>query len=140
MIVANLERLRRARGRANFLESALAAGDETGANFFMNMAQTLSGYNDRVAPIEEITILAGLTMARAENGRALIPFPLDHGVWTERASQITNYLVTNYRSPGFRGGFDLWVTGTVSPLAHQELARIGITVTANVDEHFGMFD
>ena len=140
VIVANLERLSRARGRSTFLESALSAEDEVGANFFMNMAQTMGGYNDSVAPIEEITALAGLTMARAENGRALIPFPLDHGVWSERASRIVNHLVTSYRSPGFRGGFDLWVTGTVSPRAHQELARIGITVTANVDEHFGMFD
>ncbi len=140
VIVANLERLSRARGLSTFLESALSAEDEVGANFFMNMAQTMGGYNDSVAPIEEITALAGLTMARAENGRALIPFPLDHGVWSERASRIVNHLVTSYRSPGFRGGFDLWVTGTVSPRAHQELARIGITVTANVDEHFGMFD
>ncbi len=140
VIVANLERLSRAGGRSTFLESALAAGVEVGANFVMNMAQTLSGDNDRVAPIEEITILAGLTMARAENGRALIPFPLDRGVWSERASRLLNHLVKSYRSPGFRGGFDLWVTGTVSPRARQELARIGITVSENMDERIQMFN
>ena len=140
MIVANLGRLSRARGRNVFLESALAAGDEVGANFFMNMAQTLSGYNDGVAQIDEIAAVAGVTVARAANGRALIPFPLDHGVWSERASRLLNHLVKSYRSPGFRGGFDLWVTGTVSPRARQELARIGITVSENMDERIQMFN
>ncbi len=140
VIVANLERLSRARGRSTFLESALAASDETGANFFMNMAQTLGGYNDSVAPIEEIAAVAGLTVARAENGRALIPFPLDHGVWSERGSRVINHLVTNYRSTGFRGGFDFWVTGTVSPRARQELAKTGITVSENMVERLQMFD
>ncbi len=38
------------------------------------------------------------------------------------------------------GDFDLWVTGTVSPLAHQGFAGYGITVTENVDERQRMFD
>ncbi len=79
-------------------------------------------------------------MARGANGRALIPFPLDHGVWSERGSRVINHLVTSYRSTGFRGGFDFWVTGTVSPRARQELAKTGITVSENMDERLQMFD
>ena len=141
VIAANLARLTDARGHGAFLETALAAKDEVGANFYMNMAQTLSGYNDTVARIQDISIVVGLTIARAQNGRALIPFPLDHGVWSKRASEISNHLVTTYRAQtGFTGGFDLWVTGTVSPLAHQGFAGYGVTVTENVDERQRMFD
>ncbi len=65
-------------------------------------------------------------MARARNGRALIPFPLDHGVWSKRGSEVVNHLVTTYRAEtGFTGGFDFWVTGTVSALAQQGLAGHG---------------
>ena len=141
VIAANLARLTNASGHAAFLETVLAATDEVGANFYMNMAQALGGYNDTVSRIEEITIIVGLTMARAQNGRVLIPFPLDHGVWTKRGSEIANHLVTTYRAQtGFTGGFDFWVTGTVSPMARQGLAAMGITVTENVDEQLGMLD
>ncbi len=141
VIAANLARLTNARGHAAFLETVLAAKDEVGANFYMNMAQTLGGYNDTVSRIEDISIINGLTMARAQNGRVLIPFPLDHGVWSQRGSGILNHLVTTYRAQtGFTGRFDFWVTGTVTPLAHQGLAAMGITVTENVDERLRMFD
>jgi len=141
VIAANLARLTNARGHAAFLETVLAATDEVGANFYMNMAQTLGGYNDTVSRIEDISIVIGLTMARAQNGRVLIPFPLDHGVWSQRGSGIVNHLVTTYRAQtGFTGGFDFWVAGTVTPLAHQSLAAMGITVTENVDERLRMFD
>ncbi len=141
VITANLARLTKARGHAAFLETTLAAKDEVGANFYMNMAQTLSGYNDTVAPIEDITIIVGLTMARAQNGRVMIPFPLDHGVWSKRGSEVVNHLVTTYRAQtGFTGGFDLWVAGTVTPMAHQGLAGMGVTVTENVDERLRMLD
>ena len=141
VIAANLARLTNASGQAAFLETVLAATDEVGAKFYMNMAQALGGYNDTVSRIEEITIIVGLTMARAQNGRVLIPFPLDHGVWTKRGSEIVNHLVTTYRAQtGFTGGFDFWVTGTVSPMARQGLAAMGITVTENIDEQLGMLD
>ena len=140
VISANLAHMKNARGQGAFLESALAAIDEVGANFYMNMAQTLSGYNDTVSPIEDIRVIAGLTMARAQNGRVLIPFPLDHGVWTKRADQVISYLTTTYRAEtGFTGGFDFWVTGTVSALAQQGLAGYGLAVTENVDEGLRMF-
>ncbi|MCZ6861470.1 MAG: hypothetical protein O7I42_14550 [Alphaproteobacteria bacterium] len=141
VITANLARLTDARGLDGFLESALAAMDEAGANFYMNMAQTLSGYNDTVARIEDVSIVDGLTIARAQNGRALIPFPLDYGVWSKRSSEITNHLVTTYRAnTGFTGGFDLWVTGTVSPLAHRGFKGYGVVVTENIDERLRMVD
>ncbi len=141
VISANLAYIKHARGHAAYLESALAATDEVGANFYMNMAQTLGGYNDTVSPIEDIRVIAGLTMARAQNGRVLIPFPLDRGVWSKRADQVINYLTTTYRAEtGFTGGFDFWVTGTVSALARQGLAGHGLAVTENVDEGLRMFD
>ena len=141
VIAANLARLTNARGREKFFDTVLAATDEVGANFYMNMVQTLGGYNDTVSPIEEIVIINNLTLARAENGQVMIPFPLDHGVWSKRANEVVNHLVTTYRAQtGFTGGFDLWVAGTVTPLAHQGLAGMGVTVTENVDERLRMLD
>ena len=140
VITAALADLKGARGRGVFLQAILSAQDEVGADFFMNMAQMLQGYNATVSPIEDIALVNGLTVARAKNGRALIPFPLDRGVWSERGSKIVRHLKQTYEATGFQGEFDFWVTGTVTPRARQGLAALGIAVTENVDERIGFLN
>lgn len=140
VITAALADLKGARGQDIFLRAILSAQDEAGANFFMNMAQTLQGYNETVSPIEDIALVNGLTVARAKNGRALIPYPLDRGVWSKRGSTVLSHLKQTYEATGFKGKFEFWVTGTVSPLARQWLVGQDIAVTENVDEKIGFLD
>lgn len=141
IIVANLERMRGARGREVYLRRVLVAHDEVAANFFMNVAQTLRGYNDTVSPINEITLVNGFIVARANNGAAVIPAPLDHGVWGQRASKVMTSLVSTYRTAtSFNGRFKFWITGTFSPLARQQLARLGVDVVENVDSRILILD
>ena len=140
IIVAALADLKGARGRDVFLQAILSAQDKASADFFMNISQTLQGYNETVSPIEDISLVGGLTIARAKNGRALIPFPLDHGVWSERGSGVIRHMKQTYEANGFRGKYDFWVTGTVTPRARRELAALGIEVTENVDERVGFLD
>lgn len=140
IIVAALADLKNARGRDVFLQAILSAQDEVSADFFMNIAQTLQGYDETVSPIEDISLVNSLIIARAKNGRALIPFALDHGVWSERGSRVIMGMKQTYETAGFRGKYDFWVTGTVSPLARQWLASQGIEVSENVDERLGILD
>ena len=140
VIVECLYRLGSARGRGAFLEAILSAQDEVAANFFMNTAETMRGYHLTVAPIVEITVIDGITIARTKKDSALMPFPLDHGVWSERAEQVIDYLKANYKSPGFNGKFELWVTGTVSPLARRQLERRGFEVVEDVDKRIDFMD
>jgi hypothetical protein len=140
VIVECLARLSYARGRAEFIHSILGAQDEETANFFQNMAETMRGYHEEVSPIKEINIVGGLTVAGAGNGSALIPFPLDHGVWTEKADRIIRNLVTSYRASGLGGRLSLWVTGTLSPMARKNLTELGIEVAENVDQRIEFMD
>ncbi len=140
VIVECLYRLGSARGRDAFLEAILSAQDEVTASFFMNTAETMRGYHLTVAPIMEITVIDGITIARTKKDSALVPFPLDHGVWSERAEQVIDYLRANYRSPGFNGKFELWVTGTVSPLLRRQLERRGFEVVEDVDKRIDFMD
>ena len=140
VIAENLSQLKGARGRDVFLKAILAARDEVSANFFMNTAETMRGYHETVSPITEITVVGGITFAKTQKGSALLPFPLDHGVWSQKASQVIDYLKSNYRSPGFNGVIELWVAGTVSPLARQQLAIRGFTVVENVYRRVGFID
>ncbi len=134
VIAEALAGLSGARGRDAFIRSILAAADADGVNFFQGMAEIMRGYRDTVAPITDVTVLAGWTVAKSANGTALIPFPMDHGVWTKRAVRFGNYITVNYRPPGFTGRFEMWLTGTVLAKAKSELLSRGIKVVEDVDQ------
>jgi hypothetical protein len=140
VIVASLERLSGARGRDAFINFALRADDEDSANFMQNMAEILAAYQQTVSPIQEISA-PGIILARAANGTVLIPFPLDYGVWTVRAERVVKNTLAGYKTPsGNPARFELWVTGTVSPLARHQLEAQGIKVVEHVDRRIGMMD
>jgi hypothetical protein len=140
VIVACLEKLYGAKGRDAFIKSALQADDEDSANFFQNMAEILAAYQQSVSPIQEI-VVPGVLFARAANGTVLIPFPLDYGVWGTRAERVVKNSLAGYKAakPG-KAAFELWVTGTLSPLARQQLEAQGIKVVENVDRRIAMMD
>ncbi len=140
VIAHALAELTNARGRAAFIALALSAEDEVDANFFMQMAETMRGYHTTVAPVTDITTRSPLVLANSANGAILLPFPLDHGVWTKLADRVLTEIVTTAKTPGSKATFELWVTGTVSPLARQQLAQRGIKVVENVDQRLTFMD
>ncbi len=140
VIAENHLQLKGAHGRDVFLKAILGARDEVSANFFMNVAEIMRGYHETVSPITEIKVVHGFTFAKTKKGSALVPFPMDHGVWSQKANRVMGFLKSKYKSPGFNGKFDLWVAGTLSPLARRQLAVLGYTVTENVDQRVGFLD
>lgn len=140
ILVDSLARLGGAAGRDGYLRATLAAQDEAEANFFVNTAQIMRGYHETRSPITQITMVNVLPVAQTRSGAALIPFALDHGVWTANADKISQHLKANYRAPGFNGQFEFWVTGTLSPTARQELQARGFTVVEQVGGRIDIVD
>jgi hypothetical protein len=135
VITQSLEALKGAVGRDAFVRQALTADDEETANFYMTMAETLRGLQQKVAPIQEISAFGPLVFAQAANGVVLVPLPLDQGFWTERASQRVPAALTAYKAknPAVKK-VEFWVTGTVSKLAKEELSKLGVKVVERVDK------
>jgi hypothetical protein len=131
IICANLDALGSVAGRDAFLTVALGAQDEVQANFYTTMAQLLRGYHESVSPLTVITPLNRITVAQAAKGQAVLALPLDRLIWTDRADQVSNHFKTGYTVQGFNGKVDLWLTGTASPRARQELSTRGVSVTEN---------
>jgi len=73
-------------------------------------------------------------LAEAENGVVLVPFPIDHGVWTEKADTLTTALIDSYKDQGGKGKMDMWLTGTLSPRASKNLNAKGIKTTEKVGD------
>lgn len=141
IIAEALNRLGGAQGRDLFLERALAAEDEVDANLFTNIAQILRGYHETVSPITSIQVVSGrLMVAQAKNGNAVVPLPIDYGMWTQAAERRADELKAKYQAPGFNGKFDLWLIGTVSPVAKQRLTARGMTVTEEIYKRVEIID
>ena len=140
LLVDSLHRLGGATGRDKYLDAAMVAKDEVEANFFVNMAQILRGYHEKGNPITGITMVGPLTVARTKAGAAMIPFALDHGVWTANADKLSRALKENYRAPGSNGSFELWVSGTVSAKAKRELQARGFSVVEQVGGRIEVVD
>jgi hypothetical protein len=71
---------------------------------------------------------------------AIVPFALDHGVWTANADKLSQHLKQNYKAPGSIGRFELWVTGTLSQTAKQELQARGFTVVEQAGSRLEIVD
>ncbi len=135
VITNSLEALQGAKGRDMFLQQATTADDEETANFYMYVAETLRGLQQKGAKIQDIWVFGPLVFARAANGTVLVPLPLDQAFWTERASQRVPDGITAYKAqnPNARK-FEFWVTGTVTKLAKDQLAKLGASVVERCDK------
>jgi hypothetical protein len=140
ILVDSLARLGAATGRDAYLNAALVAADEVEASFFVNMAQVLRGYHETQGPITGITMVGPLAVAQTKAGAAVIPFALDYGVWTANADRLSENVKATYRAPGFDGRFELWVTGSLSPTAKQELQARGFSVVEQVGTRVDIID
>jgi len=140
ILVESLARLGNVPGRDKVLAVALEADDEVEANLYTAIAQTMRGYHETVAPLTVIQTIGRLVVAQAGNGHALVPLPLDHVMWTQAVERRSQELQANYKAPGFTGQFDVWLTGTASPLARQQLAQRGMTVTEEVYKRVEIVD
>ena len=141
VIVANLMKLEGAQGRDAFIKYSLSATDEESANFIQNIIETIRGYHETVSPIKEIMVNSNLVLAQSKEDTVLIPFPLDYGIWTENHEKlITNLIETNKKELGPDVKFDLWVTGTVSPLTRKNLEERGVKVAEKVYERIDFVD
>jgi len=140
LLVDSLARLGAASGRDAYLTAALVAADEAEANFFVNMAQILRGYHEAEGQIASLAMVGALTVAQTKAGPAVIPFALDYGVWSANADRLSQNMKTTYRAPGFNGSFQLWVTGSLSPTAKQELQARGFSVVEQVSGRIDVVD
>lgn len=116
------------------------AEDEVDANHFTNMAQIMRGYHGTVAPPTEMQMAGRLVVAQTKNGIALLALPLDHLLWTPAADRRSQELKASYKAPGFTGQLDVWLTGTVSPLARQQVTQRGMTVPEEVYKRVEIVD
>jgi len=135
IIVANLEDLGRGvAGRDVFLTQALSAGDEAEATFYLDAADMLDAYSQKVAAIKSISSVGRLVMATTAKGRAFVPAPADAVFWTKQSRQVENRIISVAAKSGHASKVDLWITGRASQRAKDETTKLGVNLTDGIGD------
>jgi hypothetical protein len=124
VLVSSLDQMTGVANRGAFVNSAALSDSKTLAYFRERTAEMYLGYHKKVAPIESFQSIGGLSAARI--GDAIIfNVPLDHLVWTEPMGRFLT--AANRKVNELSGGArkQLWVGGTVSARARQEVQKLG---------------
>jgi len=141
IIVTDLAAMEGAKGAEAFITRATLANDEASANLFQDMAEMMRGYHETVSPITNISVVSGLVFAKSKSGTVLMPLAIDNAVWTEQAATIVNTAVAGYKSANPSDSkLELWVGGTVTPLARKNLEAMGIRVAEQVSKAVKFMD
>jgi hypothetical protein len=133
LLVNALEEMKGVPNRAAFIRFAAATQNVNLVFFRQRQAEMYAGFHRDVAPIESFLSLDGLPAARTVNGDLVFTTPLDHLVWTEPIGRFITAVNNLVQETGGAKGKRLWVTGTLSARAKQELANRGWQVQENTE-------
>ncbi|MFB3789289.1 MAG: hypothetical protein ACE15F_23265 [bacterium] len=130
MITAALEAMPGVAGKEVLLEAALdTEGQESMAWFQVNRIVLLSRCHINDMKLRQITMIQGLPIAASEQGRNILLLPIDIAYASEDAEAILQGL-TRERS----GGWDLLLTGQLTPRARQKAESAGFRVVEGYGE------
>jgi hypothetical protein len=129
-----LAEMKGVKNRGQFIKQALSAEYEEEAFLYQRMAEMLHGYHTHVKPIREIIPVRRLVVGYTSDQSIIATIPLDYLYWTERADHGSAALVQLNLTGRPIKKTELWVTGTFTPRAMQELNSRGIVVRERVSE------
>lgn len=125
ILVSALDEMKGVGNRASFVRLASVTADRDVAFFRERQAQMYAGYHKAVAPIETFIALGEFAAARTTKNEVLFNVPMDYLVWTEGMAKLINSAdsrVTQLTRPVNK---QLWITGTMSPMARKEIESRG---------------
>lgn len=125
-------------GRQGFIQRAVLVQDETMAFFMRRWAEMIFAYHRRVSRVARIVRLGRAPFVQRPDGVLVGLFPIDHLAWTDA---IARRHASNLKSiggiPGVTGG-EIWISGTISPKARQELESENWVVKDRVGKILGL--
>lgn len=123
-LLASMDVLAGLPGREALLDQAIDKKSEAEIWFHLDSARLLSTIHTAGPGIAEILVGPKLTLALSTDNRLIAALGLDYLVWTEDIDRIARqYTELLAAHPGRSA--EIWLTGTVSKRAREELVAIG---------------
>lgn len=115
-----------------FLERACRALTEQDANYFQRLAQILARYHKTKTPLSALRLEDGRVCALDSAGTLVVPLSCDYAIWNENAAARVEAFSQLPQSRSEIKGLALWVDGSVSDRAAQELKNRKIDLATGV--------
>jgi len=123
-LLESMDRLAGVPGREALLAQAIDKKTEPEIWFHLDSARLLTTIHSAGPGVAEILVGPKLSLALSTDGRLIAALGVDHLVWTEDIDRIARqYTELLAAHPGRMA--EIWLTGTVSKRAREELAAIG---------------
>lgn len=120
VIVVALRKLKGAKGRQIYLETAAGANSVVLAFYYRRQAELIAYYSKKVSPVRAIARAGRAPMIETDRGTVSI-LPVDYLYWSEPI----NKLAANGRGA-------MWITGRASKRATSQLGAMGWKITPNI--------
>lgn len=134
VLVAALEEMRETSDRGAFVRFAVPTHGEDVAFFRQRMAEMYAGHSRNVGRIARFLPVGEFVVARTPGKAMVVCVPLDHVLWTEAVARVTDAFSRRARELGLSEKH-LWLTGTASVLAREQLGRGGWTLHEQSETH-----
>ena len=135
-VVQAAERLHDVINRAELLHSAAQAQSREEARFYVRSAELLALYHEQRAPLEQLFEEEhGPIAARDEDGRLIVALPLDYLNWSRSTHDIASLMQGSLKRHALSTVPEVWIRGTVTERARQEIFRLGWTTHERAFEH-----
>jgi len=137
-IVFSLSGMDNVGNREEVIEDAIVAGSIPEAEFFTNLVVLLLWFHENETPMKSIINHGDITSGLTEDDRIITIFPVDYLCWSAYVAEAAEFHDEVFKNIEARGR-ELWIAGTVSPRAKDELNNLGWEVFDNVSvEDAGM--
>ena len=128
ILVHALSEMQGVKNREEFIKQALNAEYEEEAFLYQRMAELLHGYHVNVKPIKEIIPVRKFVVGYTADQTVVAAFPLDVLHWIEPTDHGSDALAKLDLSGRPVKKTELWVTGTITPRAKNELNSRGLVI------------
>ncbi len=134
ILVHTLAEMKGVKNRDQFIKQALYAEYEEEAFLYQRMAEMLHGYHTHVKPIKELIPVRKLIVGYTSDQSIVATIPLDRLYWIELCDHGSAALVKLDLSGRPIKKTELWVTGTITPMALMELKNRGLVIKERAGE------
>ncbi len=132
-LVGALEQMKGVQNRDLYIARAVLAQNEFLAYALQERAKMHAAYHAQVKPLARFVAANNRPFAQTTDGRLVVIGPVDYLTWDQTSTPIVNTIMGEQQSLNITG-YELWVTGTVSPLTRRNLESRGWQIYAKADE------
>ncbi|MDH3691850.1 MAG: hypothetical protein OEU36_20610 [Gammaproteobacteria bacterium] len=130
-LVGALEEMKGVEDRTEYITFAIPTDTNELALFRQRMAGMYAGFHQKIKPIKRFVSMDRFVAAQTTDDRLVVAVPLDYLVWTQSTAEIVGSLDDHAQTLKDIRGKELWLAGSISPLAAESLKRRGWTVAAD---------